>query len=242
MAEDEIIKKHTQSVYNTWIDPNKKWFHKLKDILQEIIIIVFAVSVSIWFHNWSESHKDQQQEKAFLSGLKTDLQADLQEMKGDSGAYQIVLKGISYFRSVGAGEVLNTDSLKNYYWILFASVHKQSRTSRFEALKGSGKLDIIENKELLGNIISLYQEIYSNISLGNKTFSDYIENRIGPLIDTHAKLDTANNIVNWQDILRNSEFRMGIFRANTVAQNIQAYSLGINKCGEIIKQIDKELE
>src|SRR5450432_1901653 len=120
-------------------------------------------------------------------------------MKGDSGAYQIVLKGISYFRSVGAGEVLNTDSLKNYYWIFFASVHKQSRTSRFEALKGSGKLDIIENKELLGNLISLYQEIYPTITAGNQSFTQYNENRIGSFLDAHAKLDTTNSITNWPD-------------------------------------------
>ncbi len=30
-----------------------------QEIIGEILIIVFAVSISIWFHNWSESWKDQ---------------------------------------------------------------------------------------------------------------------------------------------------------------------------------------
>jgi hypothetical protein len=241
MSEDEII-KHTKAVYETWNDRQKKWKHKLKEILVEILIIVFAVTISIWFHNWSEGWKDRRQEKEFLRGLKSDLTADLHEMKGDSLAYQSVLRGASYIQRVGAGEALNYDSLKKYYWILFATVHKQSRTSRFEALKGSGKLDIVENKILLGNIIGLYQETYPIIASGNNDFSDYIENRIGPLIDTHAKLDTGNNIINWLDIFRTTEFRMGLYRINVINQNIQAYNTGIDQCKEIISQIDEELK
>jgi len=241
MAEDEII-KHTKTVYETLHDREKNWKHKLKEILVEIFIIIFAVTISIWFHNWSESRKDRKQEKEFLSGLKTDLQSDLKEMKSDTVAYTSILNGTSYFREVGAGRILSMDSINRYSWIFFASVHKQSRTSRFEALKGSGKLDIIENKELLGKIISLYQEIYSNIEAGNKSFTDYNANRIGAYLDSHAKLDTSNNITNWPEILHTTEFRMGLYRANVVHQNILSYEVGINKCNEIINQIDEELK
>ncbi len=241
MAEDEII-KHTKAVYNALGNQHESWKHKLKEILVEILIIVFAVSVSIWFHNWSENRKDHKQEKEFLSGLKKDLQSDLTEMKGDTAAYHIILNGALYFRKIGAGETLNADSLKKYYWIFFATVHKQARTSRFEALKSSGKLDIIENKELLGNIISLYQEINPNIIAGDQEFTSYNTNRIGTFLDAHAKLDTVNNITNWLEIFRSTEFRMALLRVNSIEEIIKAYLVGINKCKEIIRQIDEELK
>jgi hypothetical protein len=45
------------------------------------MIIIFAVTISIWFHNLSE-HKHQQEEvKQFLEGLKSDLTRDIKEMK-----------------------------------------------------------------------------------------------------------------------------------------------------------------
>jgi hypothetical protein len=241
MAEDEII-KHAKKAFSVWSDPQTNWKHKAKEIFIEIIIIVFAVSISIWLHNESESSKDRKEERQFLTGLKTDLTADQREMKGDSSAYQAILDGALYFRKVGAGQALNTDSLNHYAWIFFSSVRKQSRTSRFETLKGSGKLDIIENKELLNNIINLYQEIYPTINSGNQTYTQYTENRIGDFLDAHAKLDTANNITNWPDILHSTEFRMGLFRVNTIAQNIEAYIAGIKKSNEIINQIDAELK
>ena len=237
MAEDEII-KHGKAVYETLSNRKINWKHKLKDILIEVLIMVFAVSISIWFHNWSEELKDRKLEKEFLTGLKADLQSDLNEMKGDTTAYHVILDGSLYFRRVGAGEMLNADSLKNYNWIFFANVRKQTRTNRFEALKSSGKLDIIENKTLLANLINLYQEIYPTIAEGNRLFTSYTTNNIGVFIDSHAKLDTANNITNWLEIFRNTQFRMALFRDNSVKEIIRSYEAAIGKCDEIIKQID----
>ena len=90
MAEDEIIKKHTKAVYEAWKDPAKDWRHKVKEVFLEIIIIVFAVTVSIWLHNWSEDIKDRKAEKVFLTGLKGDIQADLVETEtGHRGGWRI---------------------------------------------------------------------------------------------------------------------------------------------------------
>jgi hypothetical protein len=85
-----------------------------QEIIGEILIIVFAVSISIWFHNWSESWKDREEEKAFLAGLKADLQADMKEMVGDRASYAQGLRGVAYFEKVGAGMPLNLDSLGHY--------------------------------------------------------------------------------------------------------------------------------
>src|SRR5580698_256896 len=118
MAEDEII-KHTKAVYETFHDQQKSWKHKLKEILLEILIIVFAVTVSIWFHNWSESMNDRKAEKEFLKGLEYDIQADLKEMTNDRASLQKELAGIHYFERIGGGETLVKDSLNRYVWVFF---------------------------------------------------------------------------------------------------------------------------
>src|ERR1700712_2300650 len=90
MAEQEII-KHTKTIVELTTDRKKNWRHRIKEITGEILIIVFAVSISIWFHNWSDSWKDRTEERDFLEGLKTDLQADMKEMTGDSASYALGL-------------------------------------------------------------------------------------------------------------------------------------------------------
>ena len=78
MAENEIV-KHVEAAYKVAKDPEKHWLHKLKEILIEILIIVFAVSLSIWFHNWSDSLHEHKEEREFLVGLQKDIRADLED-------------------------------------------------------------------------------------------------------------------------------------------------------------------
>jgi hypothetical protein len=81
MAENEIV-KHAEAAYKAVKNPETSWLHKLKEVLIEIFIIVFAVSLSIWFHNWSDSLHERREEREFLKGMKGDIQADLNVIRG----------------------------------------------------------------------------------------------------------------------------------------------------------------
>jgi hypothetical protein len=80
MADEELIKKHAKTAYKVFKTPDMGWKHKLKEISLEIVIIVFAVTISIWFHNWSERLKNSKEEKEFFASLKKDLLEDKKEM------------------------------------------------------------------------------------------------------------------------------------------------------------------
>src|SRR4051812_34516056 len=86
MAEQEVI-KHTKKIYKVWNSKEHSFWQKLKEFLLEVFIIVFAVSLSIWFHNRSEHANQQEDVKQFLLGLKSDLKSDLAEMQDDKGSY-----------------------------------------------------------------------------------------------------------------------------------------------------------
>jgi len=243
MAEDEIIKKHTKAVYTTWTDPNKKWFHKLKDILLEVLIIVFAVSVSIWLHNWSEERKDKKEEKEFYIGLKKDLQDDVKEMVNDRAALKELLQQTIYLEKVGYGAVYNQDSLMRYSSVFFTQVQINPRITRFEALKGSGKLDIIENKTKLYNITDLYQKIFPGIFRTNQAFNSLTADKIAPFAGDIIQLDTTGKLINIRDALHTSKMRWLLMLLKGNASNcISAYTTGIDKSNEIIKGIEEELK
>lgn len=242
MAEDEII-KHTKAVYKTWKDPNRSWLHKLKEILVEVLIIIFAVSVSIWFHNWSEGLKDKKEEKEFLAGLKVDLQGDIVQMTGDMEAYKTVLKGMRYYLNVQNGaSKLDKDSILIYRHIFFNTTSLVPNNSRFEALKSSGKLSIIEDKELLKNILDLYQGYIAQISMLNTGYNDYKVNHLGTFLDDNLQFDSAGQPNNIEKILAMPKMHIYLVRGLFAEQNAQQYQATIDKCKEIITEIDKELE
>lgn len=241
MAEDEIIKKHTKAAYDAWVDKEKDWKHKAKDILLEIGIIVFAVTISIWLHNWSENVKDEHAAKEFLKGLKGDIKADLSEMENDRKFANIAYRGVLYFEKVGRGEELNPDSLKNYVWIFFSQTQISPRIGRYEALKSSGKLDIITNKKLQYDIIDLYEKDFPQISRTNQFMNNLISDKLAAYFSDNIQLDAKGQAVNAQDVFRKSKMRILFAEAEGLHNTALAYKQGIDLADKVTKEIDEEL-
>ena len=242
MADQEII-KHVKSAIETSRDHNKKWPQKLREILLEIAIIVFAVSLSIWLHNWSEDRKDRQEEREFLAGLKQDLETDIREMNTDIAVYQDEAIAIHYFERVGMGEALNKDSLGAYLNRLFTTTQLAPEISRFEALKGSGRMSIIRNKELLLNITDLYAKGFPYIIQTNNFINSLRQNNLTPFLYAHLQLDPHAPIkgTNWQEVFQMPQMRMIVFEQESIRNNIAYYQQAIGKCRKIISQIEEEL-
>lgn len=241
MADQEVVKhvKHAVDVARS----HQPWTHKVREILTEVVIIVFAVSLSIWLHNWSESRKDREEERDFLVGLKQDIQSDIQEMEGDSAAYTNVLRGMSYFMQVGSGEAIDKDSIKLYLPILFSSVQIDPRVSRFEALRGSGRLGIIRDKELLVHIADLYTKDFVHLRRLNDFMNSLRSEKLLPFFAAHLQVNKeGTGATNIQDVLRISEARVLISGLATARENVTDYVRVIKKSNLIIKEIDKDLQ
>lgn len=83
MSESEVS-KHVKQAYKIWKRPGINWKEKLTEIIIEILIIVFAVSLSLYLERWREKNHDDQIEKHFLTGVRSDLQSDIKELSADA--------------------------------------------------------------------------------------------------------------------------------------------------------------
>jgi hypothetical protein len=243
MAENEIV-KHIEAAYKAAKHPNTHWLHKLKEILVEILIIVFAVTISIWFHNWSDSLHERREEKEFLRGLKTDLQADIGAATGDSTFYTTQLQRLSYLQRVGAGENPNTDTLKASMLNILNNTNLEPHISRYEGLKGSGKFGLIENADLLNNIINLHEQTIKHIETLDGYYTDYT-NRMGVFIQEHGQLDpNTNKLMSIEQLVRMPQMRFFLmYGVSFISANIlKSEDSCIVQCNRLIRQIDTELQ
>ncbi|MER2997134.1 hypothetical protein [Pontibacter populi] len=240
MAVLEVI-KHTKAAFKIMKDPQTGWKHKLKEVLIEIGIIVFAITLSLWLHNWSEQNHIKQEEKEFLTGLKVDLEKDLTELNGDIETYRNVEKGFNYFYKVAYGLPLQQDSLKLYKWVLYNTTHFNSNNSRYEGLKASGKLGIIENKELLNNILELYQEDILWLNLLNADLNNYKREKLEPAINTFLIQDKDNN-GNWEQVLREPQIQNNLRHFARLNEIMAKYDSLITKYNKTISLIAEEIE
>lgn len=157
MAEQEVI-KHTKKVYKIWTGKQHSFWDKLKEFGIEILIIVFAISLSIWLHERSEHAHQKKETKAFLIGLKNDLTSDIKEMQADIRSYENSRRAYTYLVGLKMNEQVNPDSMRIMQNWFFNETKLVPNIGRFEGFKSSGKIGQIEDNALQTEIMDLYQE------------------------------------------------------------------------------------
>ena len=91
------------------------------------------------------SYRERKEAKEYLIGLRSDLAGDIKEMKSDSTTY---VDQIKFFKYLSADQSTHFDMayFKNNYLMFSNSTFLYPSVSRFEALKYSGKMNLIEDK------------------------------------------------------------------------------------------------
>ncbi|KQC00007.1 hypothetical protein [Pedobacter sp. Hv1] len=237
MAEQEVI-KHTKKIYKVWNSKEHSFWAKVKEFVLEILIIVFAVTLSIWLHGQSEHAHQQKDVKDFLLGLQADLKNDRSEMNADRERFVLSGKAYSYLRNLKLNEAISKDSLKIYDEVLFNSTGLIPNDGRFEGFKSAGKIGTIENKKLQNEIMDLYQEnIPFVIALTNyynvekQKSKDYINKNL------KRNTDSTNNFI---ALLKTEEvYNVGAELRDTKAIVAQ-YNACIKNIDRINKLIDEE--
>ncbi|HLY70378.1 MAG TPA: hypothetical protein VKR53_11665 [Puia sp.] len=196
MPEHEISKQ-AKAVYTLWTNPHLKWKEKVVEITIEIAIIVFAITLSLMVERWRENVHERGIEKDFLIDLKTDLSSDLMQESDDSTSYALMRAGWNYFYYCGINEQLaEKDSLNKYGYKLFNTTTFISNNSRFEGMKSSGQLNVIENKKLLNLILDLYQYKIAGLNLTNDVITFTKQHALIPFVQENLiqKKDGSNNL------------------------------------------------
>jgi hypothetical protein len=155
MSEDVII-KHMEHAVKNITRKESTWQKKIGGFLLEVFIIVLAVSLTIWFHNWNDQIHEQHKVKEFLTGLRQDLGKVVQNLDTAAALDQPT---VDYYDSVwnqivtGRINAPFVDSGSNF---LFTSNYFKFDPSRYESFKSSGYLGLITDQELLKDITGMY--------------------------------------------------------------------------------------
>ena len=236
MAEQEVL-KHTKIIYKIWHSKDHNFWHKVKEFLIEIAIIVFAVTISIWFHNRSEHQHQQADAKEFLLGLREDLTNDLKEMTGDRVSYMEQEQVFKYVTNIQPNQKLNADSMNNYMTQILSTTGLSPNNGRYEGFKSSGKIGTIEDKKLQNDIVDLYQE---NIPTLMKN-TDFYNSRKEKLLDYYIKNGHIVNgkTVNLVEIMMQVEPQNTCNILKNTSQIVGRYDSCIVKMTAIVTAIEK---
>jgi hypothetical protein len=185
MAELEVA-EHGKKVIQLARNKEHPIFHKVREIALEVLIIVFAVSISIWFHSVSEHRHEQQQVRSFLLGLKSDLARDVSQLDKIHKAYRGFDANYAYLSSLDAKAVAEGEKFDVAFAAADSNFYFIPENSRYEGFKSSGKLTNVEDEQLLNDILSLYQSILPQVRTSERGWGnrqeklrDYIDVSLG---------------------------------------------------------------
>ncbi len=231
----EEVQKHTQRIYKAAKSKEHTLGDKVKEILIEIFIIVFAVTLSISLHSWSE-HKHQQEEvKVFLENLKNDLQNDVKSIDIEKEAYK---KSNMDYEKILALTPHQLDSIyksKNKVEFPIYSHGPKMNIGNFEGFKSSGKIGYIEDEKLKQKILNYYQIYVPAINEVDKYYNDFLFKCFDKMIENADKSE--------QEMYADPKFKKTLeFLVKLGNNNIRVYDKNTKPLTiELIKEIEKEL-
>ena len=156
MADQEVI-KHGKNIIRLAGSKEHKLGHKLREIAIEFFTIVFAVTLSIWLHGLSEHHHQQQEVKAFLTGLRTDLKNDIKSIDQLIRDHRQFSANFTYLAALDPKQMPTDEKFAKVVAESDANHYFRPFTSRYEGFRSSGKMAYIEDQALLDEIFELYQ-------------------------------------------------------------------------------------
>ena len=128
----------------------------------EFLSIFIAVVTAFALNNWNDNRRDDKAESKILSEILNGLKKDIEDVKVNVVGHEMGIRACTFWRGIFTNTASDTDSLKQYYFILTRDFVSVQNTSGYETLKSKG-LELIKNDSLRMEIISLYEYDYKTL-------------------------------------------------------------------------------
>ena len=229
----EEVAKHTKKIYKVVTTPGHTVLEKLKEIAIEIFIIVFAVTLSIGLHSWSDHRHEQKEAAEFLKGLRENLMEDLKQIEENK---QTTLRLDSNYRYIAD----HTEDQKRDTGVDAQVAHRlyyelritHPNSGRYEGFKSSGKMETIEEDSLKQNILEYYQQTIPSLN-SIEDIANSFQSRIMDL-----QIDGKEQ--GFHELIRTFKFRALMqFGKQNLEESIRQYDQAASLAKTIIAAIDR---
>lgn len=155
MSEEKVI-KHSENALKILKNKSVSIREKIIGIIEEILIIILAVSITLALHNWNDKRNEREIERNFLLGTSDDLKRGANHLTKAIKQFQPT---IDYYHEVSKQmdrKKIDTQYVDRGSGYLTNTLYWTFDGSRFEGFKSSGYLRLIENQQLMKDLVSLY--------------------------------------------------------------------------------------
>ena len=246
----EHLSLKTHNGYLKTTDMSKIWSYGQRNFsrfLIEILIIMVGILLSLAFSSWLENRKDRKEEKLALEQIKENLLTDLQQLEEQLELRQRQLAFSQQMLEQIAGDSLSIDqnTFVQGMRYLAITVSFTPNTVTFETLKSTGQLDLIEEKQILENLVGLYQIQYGSLALNNGDLASFRERYILPFIldnfNMQKSMTSTLDAVDFRPILESRAFvNLLTYMQISGSSSLQAYEEAVEQVQTLLKLLSEK--
>ncbi len=194
----------------------------LGSIIIEIVIITIGVTISFSLNEWKEARNNKKHYKEYLTQLQYDLAVDSLQIAKDIISYQKKIKGAANLLSHEKVSKEELPKSGNSIGLLLGRTVFLPNDNTYRILQSTGSFVVFPDKELVKEIVQLYQHDYPFIDIATETVKHCQDFQLSPVL--HQKTYFSDYFNNFQEVktdlkklLKNNEFQNAIYLFQSAA-------------------------
>jgi len=190
----------------------------VKGFFLEIVVIVIGISLAIGAERWVEHTRESKEAKRVMTRMIAELARDSSDLEFNIKYLNRAAIADSLLTEWSQGRLeLENDSIELYADNSLKYTWFASNTAEIEALKGSGKLHLIENEELLSKLLKHYDR-YTDFEMF-RSWAERISIELMDLYKRNSKIKTLASQSDVSYVMDAVALRKGL-RGNQLFENI----------------------
>jgi len=220
--------------------------------LLEILIIIVGILLSVAITEWFGNRKNDKQEAAYLENIAKDLTNDLEflqnelEQRSDQlEACQNLLKALGQNKD----ENFSSEEAPRAFKVLANTVRFSPSTATFRALESTGRMELIDNDNIVRQLIDLYTGDYDMLDQNNDDVTRYRDNFLLPFMVSNLNFSTVvsrgpvkNPLLNTDPATLIEMNNHIIYNQISLSSTVTAYKRAIKQVQETLVLVEQELE
>jgi hypothetical protein len=209
-----------------------------KYLISEILLIVIAINVGLWFNNLNDQRKARNLESKILHEFVVSLNSDREDILSNIKSHK---KGIESCDRLLKNKTDNIDTLKNDLGWSYGWTYLIADLSSYESLKSVG-FQLIKNDEIRHGITKLYNVDYKTITEAENNHKR-ICYRFDEIINDIYVVENNKTIFNEPNTTIIDKLKLGLINLQGSHKNLKnTYELDVlPNIEDLISKINKEL-
>lgn len=221
--------------------------------LLEITIIIIGILLSVAITEWFGNRKDNKRETAYLENIVNDLTHDLEVLQSD---VDVRTDQLGACRALILAEDLEGDispdvasDVAESFTELAKTISFTPSTATFRALESTGRLELIDNDEIVRKLIDLYTTYYNLVDQNNDDVTRYRDNFLLPFMVKNLNFAMVSNrgpvqnpLLNTDPVVFKEMTNHVIYNQLSLTSTVVAYQRAIDHARETLALVEEELE